>query len=210
MTCNWGRTDCKHFDEKCHVCFMQDQHYVSTTKVKAPKKAKETKRKGSQFEAVNSNANNAILLGGSAPTPNSGAGKVKGDEQIKGLINIMEELKEQNSTTSKGAKTFTIHKEWLDKLDREAPAENMEFWYLKFAFSTQDAINMQHYVIISSEQLMSMVKTMWEDRKIAKTVRSEIAVHNARANLAEADNVKLRAELELLKAELELEKNKNN
>lgn len=185
------------------MCFSEDQFYVSTTKVPAKKKAKETKRKGSKFEAVNSNNNNAILMG-SSPTPNSGAGHIKGDERIVGYLSIMEELKEQNATTSKGAKTFTIHKEWLDKLDREARAENKEFWYLKFAFSTEDAINSTHYSIIDVPQLMSMVKTMWEDRKTANLAQSRIDVSNARANLAEAECLKLKAEIELLKAENKL------
>lgn len=204
MSCTWGKTDCKNQDIQCYMCFKEDQFYVSTTKVKLPKKAKETGRKGSKFEAVNTNNNNALLLGGSVPTPNSGAGKIKGDEQIRGLINTMEELKEQNSTTSRGAKTFTIHKEWLDKLKREAMAENKEFWYLKFAFSTQDAVSSIHYVIVDVEQFMGMIKTMWEDRKTAKLAQAQIDVANKRANLAEAENIKLRAEIELLKAELAL------
>ena len=202
MSCKWNRVDCKNEDSKCYLCFLEDQFYVSNIKIKTPKKAKETGRKGSKFEAVNSNTNNAILLGGSSPTPNSGAGKIKGDEQIHGLIEIMEELKEQNSTTSRGAKTFTIHKEWLDKLNREAQAENKEFWYLKFCFSTEDALNGTHYAIIDVPQLMSMVKTMWEDRKKAKTVQREIDLHKTRANVAEAENVLLKAQIEELKAKI--------
>lgn len=206
MSCTWGKTDCKNQDNQCYMCFNEDQFYVSTTKVKLPKKARETGRKGSKFEATNTNNNNALLLGGSVPTPNSGAGKVKGDEQIVGLINTMEELKEQNTTTSRGAKTFTIHKEWLDKLKKEAQLENKEFWYLKFAFSTEEAIASIHYVIIDVEQFMGMIKTLWEDRKKAKLAQSQIDVANKRANLAEAENIKLRAEIELLKAELVLAK----
>ena len=200
MSCKWNRTDCKNLDAKCYLCFLEDQFYVSNTKVKVPKKAKETGRKGSKFEAVNSNTNNAILLG-SSPTPNSGAtARYKGDEQIHGLIEIMEELKEQNQTTSKGAKTFTIHKEWLDKLKREALAEHKEFWYLKFCFSTQDALDGVHYAIIDTEQLMSMVKTMWEDRKKANSVQREIDLHKTRANTAETEIAYLKAQIDELKA----------
>lgn len=185
------------------MCFSDDQFYVSTTKVKTNKVARETKRKGSKFEAVNSNNNNAILMGSSL-TPNSGAGQIKGDERIRGYVSIMEELKEQNATTSKGAKTFTIHKEWLDKLNREAKAENKEFWYLKFAFSTEDAVNSIHYSIIDVPQLMSIVKTMWEDRKTANVAQGKIDVANAKANLADAEVLKLKAEIDLLKAEKKL------
>ena len=209
MNCKWNHSDCKYINEKCYLCFIEDQYYTSNIKIKEPKKAKETKRKGSKFEAVNSNNNNAILLGVSRPTPNSGAGYIKGDEQICGLVNTMEELKEQNSVNAKGEKTFTIHKQWLDKLSREAKAENKEFWYLKFCFSTQDALNLIHYVIIESDMLMSMIKTMWEDRRKAKTYQQEIDLYKAKANRIEAENLLLRAQIEELKCENELLKNKN-
>ena len=45
MSCKLNRTDCKNLDNKCYLCFLEDQFYVSNTKVKSPKKAKETGRK---------------------------------------------------------------------------------------------------------------------------------------------------------------------
>lgn len=204
-SCEWGYTDCQNENNKCYLCFKEGQHYLGA-KVKAPKKAKQTKRAGSLFEAKNSNLNNDILVG-STPTPNSGAGTIKGDEKIKGYIRITEELKEQNTTTSKGKKTFTIHKEWLEKLRRESIAEHQEFWYLKFVFGQEDVIHTNdYYVILESDVLMSMVKTLWEDRKIAKKADSKIDVAIKRKDLVEAENVKLKAEIDLLKAELKFYK----
>lgn len=208
MECKWNQYDCLNADKKCYLCFERDQHYLSGTKKVMPKKAKPSARKGAQFEANNSNLNNEILLGGSRNTPNSGAGMIKGDEEIRGLINTMEELKEQNSTTSKGAKTFTIHKEWLTKLKREAEAANKEFYYLKFVFGKDDVAINDYYVIIDKDQLMSMIKTMWEDRKVAKLAQGEIDLANKRARLEEAEKAKLLAELDALKAELALYKQK--
>lgn len=208
MACQWQKTDCKNESLRCYMCFKVDQYYVSSTKKVTPKKAAPTARKGSVFEANNSNLNNDILLGGSRNTPNSGAGRIKGDEEIHGLINIMEELKEQNTTTSKGAKTFTIHKDWLTKLKREAEAANKEFYYLKFVFGKEDVALNDYYVILDKDQVMSMVKTMWEDRKTAKLAQSQIDLANKRARLEEAEKVKLLAEIDVLKAELELYKQK--
>lgn len=199
--CEWGYTDCQNINNKCYLCFKEGQHYLGN-KVKAPKKAKQTGRAGSLFEAKNSNLNNDILVG-SLPTPNSGAGAIKGDEKIKGYVKITEELKEQNTTTSKGKKTFTIHKEWLEKLRRESIAEHQEFWYLKFVFGQEDVVHTHdYYVILESDVLMSMVKTLWEDRKTAKKADSKIDVAIKRKDLVEAENVKLKAEIDLLKAEL--------
>lgn len=202
MSCQWEHYDCKNSETKCHLCFVKDQFYVSTTKVKMPKKAVPSKRKGAIFEANNSNLNNEILLGRSANTPNSGAGQIKGDERIMGLIEIMEELKEDNGTTSKGQKTFTMHKAWLEKLEKEAKKENKEFYYLKFCFGTEDAKQNKYYVAIDGMQLMSMVKTIWEDRKVAKLAQSKIDVSEKRSRLYEVENAKLRAEIDLLKAEI--------
>ena len=202
MSCEWGYTDCQNQNNKCHLCFTEGQFYTAP-KAKMPKRAKQTKRAGSLFEAKNSNQNNAILLGCSTPTPNSGAGVIKGDEKIKGLVRITEELKEQNSTTSKGKKTFTIHKEWLEKLRRESLAENQEFWYLKFVFGQEDVKNTNdYYVILENDILMSIVKTLWEDRKTAKQAQNQIDIANKRKEFIEAENAMLHAEIELLKAQL--------
>lgn len=201
MACEWGYTDCQNQDKKCHLCFTDKQFYMSP-KVKQPARAKQTGRSGSLFEAKNSNLNNAILIG-SSPTPNSGAGSIKGDEKIKGFIRITEELKEQNATTAKGKKTFTIHKKWLEKLRRESLAENQEFWYLKFVFGQEDVIHTNdYYVILENDILMSMVKTLWEDRKIANQAENQIAIANKRKELVEAENVMLLAKIALLEAQL--------
>lgn len=202
MSCEWGYTDCQNNPEKCYLCFTEGQHYKAPKK-KMPRQAKATKRAGSLFEAKNSNRNNSILLEGSMPTPNSGAGAIKGDEKIKGLIRITEELKEQNATTSRGAKTFTIHKEWLEKLKRESLAENQEFWYLKFVFGQEDVIHTHdYYVILESDILMSMVKTIWEDRQTAKQADDKIQIALKRKEYVEAENTLLKAKIALLEAEL--------
>lgn len=194
--------------EKCHLCSTKGLHYKPPKEVKrglnktAPKI---TKRGGSVFEYNNNKANNNLLSGvTSRQTPNSGAGHVKGDEQISGIINIMEELKEQNKLTSRGEKTFTIQKEWLEKLKREAIAENKEFWYLKFIFSGADK---DVYCILDSDMVMSMVYTMVEDRKSKQKAELSLDVINKENELLKAKLLTAEKENDLLKAKIKLLEN---
>lgn len=209
--CMWGRTDCKNENEKCYLCTAPDYHYIPKfNKKQTIAKAKVTKRQGSLFEARN-HVNNHNLLHdvSSSMTPNSGAGSVKGDEQIVGIIRIMEELKthqSKNEGRQPGKESFTIKREWLEKLNREAKAEDMEFWYLKFAFKDQD---FDHYCVTEAEVIMSMVKTIVEDRRAAKKAQSQIDIANKKAMLAEAESAKLYAENELLKSQIKLLKQQN-
>lgn len=201
--CEYGYIDCLNLGEKCYLCSTKGLHYKQPKEIKrglnksAPKV---TKRGGSQFEFNNNKANNNLLSGvTSRQTPNSGAGQIKGDEQICGIINIMEELKEQNKLTSKGVKTFTIQKEWLEKLEQEAKAENKEFWYLKFIFSGNDK---DVYCILNSDMVMSMVYTMVEDRKTKIKYELDTDVAHKENELLKAKMLTLKKENELLKTKL--------
>lgn len=211
MSCDWGRSDCKNEGMKCYLCNAPDYHYDPKFKKKQTvAKKKVTGRQGALFEARN-HVNNHDLLNdvSSRMTPNSGAGRVKGDEEIRGIINIMEELKthqKKNEGRQPGKETFTIQRAWLEKLNREAKEANKEFWYLKFAFKDQD---LDHYIVVEADTIMSMVKTMVEDRRAAKYANSKIEVAEKRARVCEAESALLFAENELLKArikELELRK----
>lgn len=206
MTCEFGHINCKNEGIRCDLCF-NELHYVAkqvkSSGLKKRNNAKATKRMGEVFErhnhkAVSNNINSVVT----DMTPNSGAGKIKGDQQITGLIRIMEELKTQDPNRARGHAQFTIKREWLDKLDREAPVENMEFWYLKFAFKDTDD---QSYVVIDSNQMTDMVATLVHDRKKANEADAKVDVANKRRILAEAESSKLFAEVEYLKAILNRE-----
>jgi hypothetical protein len=204
MACEWGREDCINEDVKCYLCSTRDYHYQSKIKKKpkpmASRQAKINDRKGSGFEYKNTNSNKELLMGAtSRQTPNSGAGQIKGDEEIRGIIKVMEELKEENKTTSRGQKTFTIQKEWLLKLRREAQAAGKEFWYLKYVFSGDDH---DVFVTVDADLIMSMVYTMVEDRKAKYKAEADLDVTKKRCRLIEAENVKLQAKIDYLKAEL--------
>ena len=205
MECKWGRTNCKNLNSSCDACLIEDHFYspVLAPWERSKKKTvnKQDNRMGSRFEYQNHKNNEALVS--TDMTLNSGAtAKEKGDEQIRGIIRIMEELKThhtKNKGRQPGKETFTIRKEWLNKLNKEAKEANKEFWYLKFAFKNEDN---DHYIIVESDIIMSMVKTMIEDRKKAKLAKSEIDIANKKSMLKEVEAAKLFAEKELLEARI--------
>lgn len=189
MDCLEGFGPCANKDKKCDLCIdgSQFKEYIAK-QVKGLNKRnynKKSARMGSTFEMNNHKNNKAAIdsVVNTSMTPNSGAGNVKGDEQITGLIRIMEELKTQEVERARGHSQFTIKKEWLDKLDREAPSENMEFWYLKFAFKDTDD---KSYVVIDTQQIMDMVTTLVHDRKLANEADNKVEVANKRLEYVNA------------------------
>lgn len=206
MSCEFGHIDCKNEGTRCDLCFDAAHYVAKQVKNNSLKKRnyeKSTKRMGEVFERKNNQAvKNNIESVTTGMTPNSGAGKVKGDQQITGLIRIMEELKTQDPHRARGHAQFTIKREWLDKLDREAPVENMEFWYLKFAFKDTDD---QSYIVFDSAQMNDMVATLINDRKKANEADAKIKVADTRRVKAEAESTALFATVEYLKAILDKE-----
>ena len=187
---------------RCELCINQS-YYIpyKFKKPLIPRSNKKSKRMGAIFEEKNHESNEKILTSSNL-TPNSGAGRIKGDEQITGLVRIMEELKTQIvPKQSRGNKTFTIHKEWFEKLDKEAPLENMEFWYLKFRFLETDP---DTYVVINEDMLMSIIKTLSEDRREAKLAKFSIDAANTKADRIHAENILLEAKIRELEAENKL------
>lgn len=206
MDCD--KFDCKFCDtDKCLMCVNYSKYTPEKKKQFGIKKNlnKTSNRMGSKAEMINHESNKATI--DSNMTPNSGAGKVKGDEQIRGLVNIMQEVKTQEVVRAKGHTQFTIKREWLDKLEQEAPAENMDFWYLVFSFKNTDT---QQYVVIDKAQMNDMIATMVDDRKTAKSANARIAVAEKNRIATETENLALRAKIDALQAEIDLLKGNNN
>lgn len=200
MSCEFEHFDCKHIGtSQCNNCYTGERYVPKKQKTGIKKTyAKESKRMGSTFEMNNHKAVKKTVDAVSTDmTPNSGAGKVKGDQQIVGIVNISEECKTQQPNRARGTKTFTIHREWLDKLERESRAAKREFWYLKFAFADTDT---ESFTIINSNQMNDMVATMIHDRLEAKKADEQIDLANKRATLADSESKKLFAEVEYLRA----------
>jgi hypothetical protein len=201
--------DCNSYDvcanagRKCDICFNavyftpKKEKHVSYLK----KHSERSNRQGARFEQKNHENNNRILTNSAVSdlTPNSGAGYIKGDEHISGIISVMEELKTKTTKQTKGKETFTIHKAWLDKLTREAIQENKEFWYLKFSFFED---NVDWYCILSNDIVMSFVKTLVKDREKAKNADRLIELANRQKETAESKNLYLSAKIKELEAEI--------
>ena len=202
MSCEWGREDCQNAGIKCHLCISDGYHYIAPKKRPRPmahRAVKQDARMGSSFELKNHHQVKNLIEGVSTrTTPNSGAGHVKGDQQIHGLITVMEELKTKVKQQAPGKESFTIQRSWLDKLRQEAAQENKEFAYLKFSFHEHDQ---DVYVIVEQDVVMGMVYTMAEDRKAVLAAKQEVDIAKKRAIVIEAENALLRAQLDLLKAE---------
>ena len=201
--CIYGKTDCQN-TEQCHLC-------LNCSKYKAPKKKssglsknynKTTKRMGAVSETITQKQNQATLdnVVSSRLTVNSGAGTEKGDAWITGLIEIAQEVKTQLPERARGCKSFTIQREWLEKLTQESIEANKEFWWLVFSFRENDD---QQYVIADSLIFQNMVATMVADRKIAKEAQSKIDLADKHRKLIDTKNTELQATIDRMQAEID-------
>lgn len=200
--CTWGTIDCKwEGTPRCDTCFTDRQSYVPLRKTKKekPRPVQRSRRAGSSFEVANHNRNVEALKDTiSNMTINSGATmKEKGDENLSGYVKISEELKTQLDMRAKGHKTFTLQKEWLEKLKRESREKDQEFWYLVFSFSETEGIIGESYAVIEKEQLLSMIKSLIEDRK-----ERDLAVKITSLKQKEIES--LRAEISSLHSKISL------
>lgn len=70
--------------------------------------------------------------------PNSGAmWYAKGDISLE---HALMEVKERGTVNSRGEKTISIPKKWLDKQEEEAYLEGKHFWYIAFAYKGSDSV----------------------------------------------------------------------
>lgn len=204
MSCKFGHTDCTN-TEQCYLCFNSSKYIPEKKKSQGLKKNlnKKSNRMGSTLETKTQQRLQSTVTSDKTMadmTPNSGAGNVKGDAQIRGLVKCMIENKTQEVVRAKGHTQFTIKREWLDKLAREAPDENMEFWWLTFSFKDTDN---QLYTVIDDQQMQDMIATLVHDRRIAKEADRKVDLANKLRKMTEAKNTELEATIDRLKAELE-------
>ena len=200
--CEWGYSDCRYEGIKCNNCYTPNSCYSPKKQEVPVKRDKLGKRMGAKFELQNHKSNQAILnTGFSMMTPNSGATNLyKGDEQIKGLVRVMEELKTGIIKQAPGKETFTIKKQWLRKLKLEATAEDQELYYLKFRFNEEDEIT---YCIIDAEQIMSCIYTLKKDRETAQNADLKIQIAEKQRDVLAAENLLLKEKIKLLELEKE-------
>lgn len=87
--------------------------------------------------------------------PNSGAiWSMPGD--IVTEEGFLFECKERGSVTSRGEKTISIHKDWLDKVTDEAISSKKKYWALPFGFKESDEV----YIIKDYNTELEMIQTI--------------------------------------------------
>ena len=204
MACQYGCDDCTN-TEQCYLC-------INKSKYKAPKKKssgfsskpKQTKRLGavSETKVQQQNQNTVENACTARLTKNSGAGfgSEKGDAWITGLVEISQEVKTQLPDRAKGCKSFSIQKEWLDKLDYESKKANKEFWYLLFSFKETDD---QFYIVCDNQVFQDMVATLVADRKLAAEAQHHIDIANKAKILSDKKNTELNATIDRMQAEID-------
>ena len=203
MSCPYGFDDCQNQDQ-CILCFDGNKYVAPKKKQQGLKKNynKKTKRMGAVSENIAQQQNQATIdsVCSSRLNVNSGAGQEKGDAWITGLVEISQEVKTQLATRAKGCKSFSIQKEWLEKLNRESKKANKEFWWLVFSFKEDDE---QQYVVAESQVFQDMIATLVHDRKISKEADKKIDLANKQRRIAETKNTELEAKVDRLQAELD-------
>lgn len=200
MACEYGYNDCVNMDKKCVLC-VDGYHYKEPKKIsyglKKTIKVKETARQGSNQEVKVYNQTKDIVQG----TPNSGAGSIKGDLEIGSMAMIeCKTTTKKNEGRQPGKESFSIQRGWLEKLEIEAKGKK-EFHFLVFSFKEHDD---KQYVVSDLNVYNDMIATMRHDRIKLKESENIINIHKTRTALVEAENTKLLAEIEHLKAQLAL------
>lgn len=207
MECEWGLNDCENIGDKCHLCLVEPIYYkkpkVKTYGLRKNTKVQNTKRQGSMNEVKTYNQIKSAVDSSVQGTPNSGAGSIKGDLEIGSMAMIeCKTTTKKNEGRQPGKESFSIQRAHLEKLKREAKEARKEFHFLVFSFKEHDN---DLYVVSDLEVYNSMIATMKHDRKRANQVDSQIDMYKKRYNLIEAENVKLRAEIEYLKSKIKYE-----
>lgn len=200
---------CINYPEKCVLCINQSLYLPTKVKKKYTpmRQYKKSERMGANFEEKIKDLTNKKLYAASNLTPNSGAGNIKGDISISGCIDMALELKTKiKPKITRGSLSFTIQKEWLDKLNKESKEANKEFWALVFSFFESEE---NIYSILEYEQILSMICTMTHDRIKYNTVSTELKILKDKYSLLETQMVAKNKEIELLKEALQKEETKD-
>ena len=217
-SCKYGYDDCLNDRSKCLFCSngMSYKEPKKRTPIRKPTQ-KADKRMGSGFEKANHDRNVEILS--SRMTINSGATtKEKGDENVViGAYRLMEELKTQEPERARGCKSFSIKREWLNKLHTEALKKNQDFWHLKFAFNEDEAATITRaerfsegnpagnvFVILEQDTVMAWVQVLAQDEIKVAEIDDRMRFLNKKNQALEAENVALKAKVDELEAKFKL------
>lgn len=193
---------CENFTKypvRCDLCINQSFFTpVKTVNKTGLRTYKKSSRMGAKFEESLQKKLNKVVESGASLTPNSGAGDIKGDINIDGLVKAKGELKTKVvPKLSRGSLSFTIQKEWLEKQRREAADDNREFWFLAFRFLENED---DTYIIIDEKEFESWLYNLIKDRTKAQIADSEIKAYRDRYRASESKVAQLEARIKELES----------
>lgn len=154
-----GRT-CEHYkkclsNSRCMDCdgeslYKPSEKVYDKDKPKVKRKGQKTEKKVVKRtnDAIKKSIQRAIKKRSVRLTPNSGAGSIKGDAIAD---DIMQEMKERNHALKGGNKSFSIQKEWLEKLERESYGK--PYYVLPFTFGENEN---KIYAIVDYDVFLSL------------------------------------------------------
>ena len=193
------------YPERCQLCINYSNFSPQKEKNKSQsfRKYKKSERVGAKFEENTLDIFKQSLGTKASLTPNSGAGSVKGDIQLKGMVPVYIECKTKEvDKIARGSKTFTIHREWLEKCKKEYKERGDEFWSLIFNFNELD--RNEAYAIIDMNELSAWIATLDHDRRIAKEAQFTIDQYKHKNRELELEIIQLKTQVKNLKNECDL------
>lgn len=155
--------ECANVGKSCNKCF--NYSFYKAQKEKKCLKPKSTnnkeKKEGMDFENRGTrNYNQSVRKAKDVArrTLASGAlhfdlGDMVTEEELTASL---AEFKERGSKDARGAKTISIKKEWLDKLEEEARKMGKSYYFLPFSFKGSDT----DYVAMDYNILLSYIQTI--------------------------------------------------
>ncbi|MBA4293841.1 hypothetical protein C0431_12835 [bacterium] len=172
-------SECANAGKVCFKCYdfslYKPPKQIQGLRAKNTSRKLKTTKGGMQFEQDGANRYSSAVRSGQDAArrqPGSGAlahalGDVITSEELTAAI---AEFKERGSITKSGAKSISIKKEWLDKLEQEAARMNRDYYFLPFRFTGED----KDYLVIEYEMLMGYIETIHTLHEDNKRLRGEL------------------------------------
>lgn len=174
MKCDFEKFKTCLKNNLCHLC--DGERLYTPPKVRKPLRAsKKKKKEGVDFEkrvvkAYNKTVSKESRVDHSAVrSPNSGSiWSLPGDIITK---EALLEAKERGTVTSRGEKTISIQKKWLQKIEYETYQKtNKSYWFLPFRYKGDDKI----YVVTDFNIILQLLSLIYDQEAIISSLQQKL------------------------------------
>lgn len=178
MDCEY-ENECANVGKSCNKCFNYSFYKAPKEKkgLKPKSSTKKEVKEGMDFENRGTrNYNNAVRKAKDVARRQLASGALHfalGDMITEEeLTASLSEFKERGSKDARGAKTITIKKDWLDKLEDEARQMGKSYYFLPFTFkgSETDYVAMDYNILLSYIQTIQAL--MEHNRLLAERIEN--------------------------------------